>query len=69
LEEKHKKYIAKNMKCGEGLKNLDSIKNAVKIKDYGYIEGRYGLSNHYNIMKELKNNGPLVLSFSPDEAF
>ena len=37
MEEKHKKYIAKNMKCGEGLKNLDSIKNAVKIKDYGYI--------------------------------
>lgn len=69
LEEKHKHYVAKDQSCSKGLKNLDNIKHIVKIKEYGYLDTRYGNSNHFNIMKELKNNGPLVLSFSPDDAF
>lgn len=48
---------------------MDNINHVVKVKDYGYLAQRYGNSNHYNIMKELKTNGPLVLSFSPDDSF
>ena len=48
---------------------MDKFKRIVKIKDYGYIENRYGNSNHYNIMMDLHENGPLVLSFQPDDLF
>ena len=41
----------------------------VRISDYGYVGGRYGSGNTSNIMREIMNNGPLVLSFEPDYFF
>jgi len=41
----------------------------VKIGDFGYIGGRYSWSNHYNIMKEMMENGPVVLSFRIEPSF
>ncbi len=45
------------------------MKNVVKIKDYGYVGGRYGAGNTSNIMREIMDNGPVVLSFEPDYFF
>jgi cathepsin C len=49
--------------------SIDDMKYVVKIKDYGYIGGRYGSGNTSNIMKEIMENGPVVLSFEPDYFF
>lgn len=68
IEEKYKPYSTHDQKCS-AIRDIDSIKQVVKVSDYGYVGGRYGNSNHFNIMKEIRENGPVVLSFSPDDTF
>lgn len=42
----------------------------VKVKDYYYVGGGfYGSSNEQNMMKEIKDNGPIVVSISPEYTF
>ena len=45
------------------------MKYVTRVKDYGYVGGRYGNSNTTNIMTEIMQNGPVVLSFEPDYFF
>lgn len=40
-----------------------------RVKEYYYVGGAYGKCNEREIMKEIKENGPLVLSFEPDYQF
>jgi cathepsin C len=39
------------------------------ITNYRYVGGSYGKSNEFYMMEELYNNGPIVVSFEPDEGF
>ena len=34
-----------------------------------YVGGAYGMSNEFDMMKEIDQNGPIVVSFEPDEGF
>lgn len=45
------------------------MKRAYKAVNYKYIGGSYGLSNEYDMMAEIEKNGPIVVSFEPDEGF
>ena len=40
----------------------------VKVSDYGYIGGKYGLQKvtAREIMKEIYEHGPIVISFEPN---
>lgn len=70
IENKHKTYLQKDSPCEfSSLTNMDEFDKIIKVKEYGYTGGRYGMSNHLNIMKEIKEEGPVVLSFSPDDTF
>jgi len=33
------------------------------------VGGFYGYSNEFDMMMEIKDNGPIVVSFAPDEGF
>jgi len=33
------------------------------------LGGSYGMSNEYDMMKDIFENGPIVVSFEPDEGF
>lgn len=41
----------------------------VTVSDYGYVGGRYGAGNTSNIMRQIMDHGPVVLSFEPDYFF
>ena len=34
-----------------------------------YLGGSYGMSNEYDMMKDISETGPIVVSFEPDEGF
>jgi hypothetical protein len=34
-----------------------------------YVGGAYGMSNEFDMMDEIAKNGPIVVSFEPDEGF
>ena len=36
---------------------------------FRYIGGAYGLSNEFDMLHEIVTNGPVVVSFEPDEGF
>ena len=39
------------------------------IHNRKYVGGAYGKTNEYEMMKELHDNGPIVVSFEPDQGF
>ena len=41
----------------------------MKVTGFGFIGGRYGNSNHYNMMKDLKENGPIIAGVFMDSGF
>ena len=48
---------------------LDKKDSKVYIKDYYYVGGAYGDTTEKSIIKDLRENGPLVISFEPDYGF
>jgi len=49
--------------CGQCDTNL--LQTTYKASNYGFVGGAYGSSNERNIMTEIMNNGPVVMSFEP----
>lgn len=45
------------------------LKRYFVISDRKYVGGAYGKTNEYEMMKELNDHGPVVVSFEPDEGF
>lgn len=45
------------------------MKRIFKLSDRKYVGGAYGRTNDFEMMKELEDNGPIVVSFEPDEGF
>jgi cathepsin C len=39
------------------------------VDDYYYVGGSYGATNEFNLMKELYENGPIVVSMEPNYLF
>jgi len=48
---------------------MGDLQRFFKVTQRKYVGGSYGRSNEYEMMKELKENGPIVVSFEPDEGF
>lgn len=69
IEEKYRPYIAKTEvgQCNNPL--MGDLQRFFKVTQRKYVGGSYGRSNEYEMMKELKENGPIVVSFEPDEGF
>lgn len=44
---------------------MNSLEKVYKVKNYKFIGGAYGKSNERAIMEEMKENGPVILSFEP----
>jgi cathepsin C len=40
-----------------------------KVQNSKYVGGAYGKSSELALMDELYKNGPIVVSFEPDEGF
>tara|TARA_B110000503_G_C7069643_1_gene380309 strand:- start:268 stop:519 length:252 start_codon:yes stop_codon:yes gene_type:complete len=40
-----------------------------KFLNKRYLGGSYGMSNEYDMMQDINDNGPIVVSFEPDEGF
>jgi len=50
----------KNVKCNK------QAKAKVRAKDYGYVGGYYGACNHKKMLREIYDNGPIVVGFDTD---
>jgi cathepsin C len=53
----------------EGRKGVKCNKQAqakVRVADYGYVGGYYGACNHKKMLRELYDNGPIVVGFDTD---
>jgi len=45
------------------------LKRFFRAYDRKYVGGAYGMSNEFDMMHEIFTNGPVVVSFEPDEGF
>jgi len=45
------------------------LETAYSVKNYNYLGGAYGKASEREIMAEIKNNGPVVMSFEPNHDF
>jgi len=48
---------------------VSKLEKGYKVRNWGFIGGAYGRSNERNMMIELMNNGPYVVSFEPAYTF
>lgn len=55
--------------CQQECKNTKQRKLKLFVDDYYYVGGAYGLTNEENIMREVRVNGPIVISIEPDVGF
>lgn len=55
--------------CLKKCKNKTLQNRKYKVKDYKYLGGSYGKCSEELLMKELMENGPVVVSFEPDFHF
>jgi len=49
--------------------DLQSLNKVYRVRKYRYLGGSYGKCNEYEIMKDVLENGPVVVSFEPDYFF
>lgn len=59
----------KNGKCVLKKECENNKQSILYVKDYYYIGDFYGNTNEKEIIKDLRENGPLIISFEPDYAF
>lgn len=57
-------YQGQNGVCSDSC-DITKEDKIYKVSDYRFIGGQYGHSNERNIMLELMQNGPMVVSFEP----
>lgn len=55
--------------CQKKCKSELTQARTYKVRDYKYIGGSYGKCSEQNLMNELMENGPVVVSFEPDYHF
>jgi len=57
--------------CGNVCKDLGYKKGKlnIKVSEYYYVGDYYGYSNENNLYEELKENGPITISLSPNYLF
>lgn len=41
----------------------------MRVRNHGYVGGRYGNGDHFNMIKEIEKNGPVVASLLLDDSF
>jgi len=56
-------------KCEKKCKDPADQKKSIKVKNYKFVGGSYGKSNEEMMMRDIKENGPAVCSFTPGYAF
>jgi cathepsin C len=57
---------AEPYKGHKGVRCNANAQAKVRAKDYGYVGGYYGACNHKKMLRELYDNGPLVVGFDTD---
>jgi cathepsin C len=55
--------------CNKLCNEVKDQKRIYKVKDYKYLGGSYGKCSEELLMKELMENGPIVVSFEPEYHF
>ncbi len=60
-------YKAANGKCARHL--LKTVDEVYRVDSYKFIGGAYGKSSERDIMLEMKDNGPVVMSLEPAQDF
>eukprot|EP01017_Pseudomicrothorax_dubius_P003919 TRINITY_DN1067_c0_g1_i1.p1 TRINITY_DN1067_c0_g1~~TRINITY_DN1067_c0_g1_i1.p1 ORF type:complete len:550 (+),score=154.87 TRINITY_DN1067_c0_g1_i1:109-1758(+) len=61
-------YKAKNGRCSDSC-DVNSLPKRYKVKEYRFIGGSYGKANEREMMEEIMNKGPIVVSFEPGYDF
>jgi len=61
-------YRSGQGKCEEKC-DISKLEHTYKVTNYKYVGGSYGKCNERELMKELYENGPLVVSFVPEYPF
>lgn len=61
-------YHASNGKCEDSC-DVSQLAKTYHVGEYRFIGGSYGKSNEREMMIELKENGPIVVSFEPQYDF
>ena len=62
-------FDASKNQCTQYCKEEELNNIHLGVSDYYYVGGAYGKSNEKNIMRDLYLNGPLTISFEPEENF
>lgn len=60
-------YLASKGSCQTC--DVSKLDETYRVKDYNFIGGSFGKSNAKDMMIELMNNGPIVVSFEPTTEF
>lgn len=56
-----------HQKCTGVYSDINKLK--FKVKNYFYVGGHFGAADENNLLEELKQNGPFVVSIAPDYGF
>jgi cathepsin C len=67
VSEEVEPFTAADGKCKSS--KYENQERMYQVSNYRYIGGGYGMANEMEIMKEIKEKGPIVMNFNPDITF
>ncbi len=62
-------YDSQNDSCSQTCKDPKFRNLKLSVKDFYYAGGAYAKTNEENLMKDVYENGPIVVSFEPEYSF